>query len=288
MKLPDKTPDPVIYFLAGTTPIEAHLHRKQLSIFGMISRLPNNILHKIATKILSIDPDNSKSWFIRIRLLCAQYSLPAPLKILMNPPSKAVFKRLVKSKILDFWETELRTEAATKSTLIYFKPEFMSLSHPHQIFLSCSSNPFETNKSICQAALLSGRFKTDYLARHWVKENPVGYCVLCTHLQLHDTLEHFLILCDNLTQTRLTILQYWDKFSSEDDIIRNLLLVKLRSPIQTLMQFLIDPSTDPDIIQGVQRKVIKIDQIFKLTRTWCYALQRKKLQLTGRFRKIWF
>ena len=162
----------------------------------------------------------------------------------------------------------------------------MSLSHPHQIFLSCSSNPFETNKSICQAALLSGRFKTDYLARHWVKENPVGYCVLCTHLQLHDTLEHFLILCDNLTQTRLTILQYWDKFSSEDDIIRNLLLVKLRSPIQTLMQFLIDPSTDPDIIQGVQRKVIKIDQIFKLTRTWCYALQRKKLQLTGRFRKI--
>ena len=52
------------------------------------------------------------------------------------------------------------------------------------------------------------------------------------------------------------------------------------------MQFFIDPSTDPDIIQGIQRKVIKIDQVFRLTRTWCYALQRKKLQLTGRFRKI--
>ena len=232
------------------------------------------------------DPDTSKSWFIRIRLLCAQYSLPSPLKILENPPSKAVFNRLVKSKILDHWETILRTEASTRSSLFYFKPEFMSLSNPHPMFLSCSSNSFETNKSICQAALLSGRFKTDYLSRHWVKENPEGYCVLCTHLQLQDTLEHFLILCENLSPTRLNILQYWHKCSSEDDLLRNLLLLKLRSPIQTLMQFLIDPSADPDIIQGVQRKVIHIDEVYKLTRTWCYALQRKKLQLTGRFRKI--
>ena len=52
------------------------------------------------------------------------------------------------------------------------------------------------------------------------------------------------------------------------------------------MQFIIDPSADADVIQGVQRKVIKIEEIYKLTRTWCYALNRKKLQLTGRFRKI--
>ena len=52
------------------------------------------------------------------------------------------------------------------------------------------------------------------------------------------------------------------------------------------MQFLIDPSADSDVIKGVQRKVINIAEVYKLTRTWCYALQRKKLQLTGRFRKI--
>ena len=163
----------------------------------------------------------------------------------------------------------------------------MSLNNPHPMFLTCSSNPFETNKSICQAALLSGRFKTDYLSRHWVKENPEGYCVLCTHLKLQDTLEHFLIICNHLSSTRLNILKYWQSYTDKDDILKNLLSVKLRSSIQTLMQFLIDPSADPDVIQGVQRKVLKIDQIYKLTRTWCYALNRKKLQLTGRFRKIW-
>ena len=286
MKLPDKTPDPVIYFLAGTLPIKAHIHRKQLSIFGMISRLPNNILHKIATHVLSTDPDNSKSWFIRIRLLCKQYSLPSPLKILLSPPSKEAFNKLVKSRVLDYWETSLRAEAATKSSLIYFKPEFMSLSNPHPMFLTCSSNPFETNKSITQASLLSGRFKTDYLSRHWVKDNPEGYCILCTHLQLQDTLEHFLILCNHLSPTRLNILKYWQNYTDKDDILRNLILVKLRSSIQTLMQFLIDPSADADVIQGVQRRMIRIEDIYKLTRTWCYALKRKKLQLTGRFRKL--
>ena len=286
MKLPDKTPDPVIYFLAGTLPIKAHIHRKQLSIFGMISRLPNNVLHKIATNVLSTAPDNSKSWFIRIRLLCNQYSLPSPLTILLDPPTKETFNKLVKSRILDYWETSLRAEAATKSSLIYFKPAFMSLNNPHPMFLTCSSNPFETNKSICQASLLSRRFKTDYLSRHWVKENPEGYCVLCTHLRLQDTLEHFLIFCNHLSPTRLKILEYWQTYSDKDDILRSLLSVKLQSSIQTLMQFIIDPSADADVIQGVQRKVIKIEEIYKLTRTWCYALNRKKLQLTGRFRKI--
>ena len=52
------------------------------------------------------------------------------------------------------------------------------------------------------------------------------------------------------------------------------------------MQFLIDPSADADVIQGVQRRMIRIEDIYKLTRTWCYALKRKKLQLTGRFRKL--
>ena len=127
-----------------------------------------------------------------------------------------------------------------------------------------------------------------YLSRHWVKDNPEGYCILCTHLQLQDTLEHFLILCNHLSPTRLNILKYWQNYTDKDDILRNLIQVKLRSSIQTPMQFLIDPSADADVIQGVQRRMIRIEDIYKLTRTWCYALKRKKLQLTGRFRKLWY
>ena len=115
MKLPDKTPDPVIYFLAGTAPIKAHIHRRQLCLFGMISRLPNNILCKTASTILASDPDSSKSWFVGIRHLCNLYSLPSPLQLLQSPPTKMAFKRLIKSRILDFWETSLRMLSSPKT-----------------------------------------------------------------------------------------------------------------------------------------------------------------------------
>ena len=160
MKLPDKSPDPVIYFLAGTVPIRAHIHRRQLSLFGMITRLPTNILHATASTILSSDPDSSKSWFVsNIRRLCSQYSLPSPLQLLQNPPSKNNYKKLIKSKILDYWETLLRAEAAPKPSLIHFKPSFMSLSSPHPMFTTCDSNPFETNKSTAKQLSYQGVLK---------------------------------------------------------------------------------------------------------------------------------
>ena len=154
------------------------------------------------------------------------------------------------------------------------------------MFTTCSTNPFETNKSTCQAALVSGRFKTDLLSRHWVKDNPDGLCVLCPGLNIPGSLEHFMVTCSTLMPVRITILNYWYSYSEEDDILRKLLITKLRSPMQTLLQFLIDPSVDSDVIWGVQKKLINLEEIFKLTRSWCYSLNRKKLQITGKFRKI--
>ena len=42
LKLHDRTPDPVVFFLAGSLPAVAILHLKQLSLFSMITRLPEN------------------------------------------------------------------------------------------------------------------------------------------------------------------------------------------------------------------------------------------------------
>ena len=44
------TPRPVVHFLAGVLPGTALLHLRQLSIFGMITRLPGTILHKHSVK----------------------------------------------------------------------------------------------------------------------------------------------------------------------------------------------------------------------------------------------
>ena len=106
-KLHKNTPESFILFMAGSTGLTASLHTRQLSLFGMITRLPENILFKVAQNKLSTEPDSFSSCFVQIRHLCKQYGLPSPLLLLSNPPSKASFKNLVRKKILDFWQTKL-------------------------------------------------------------------------------------------------------------------------------------------------------------------------------------
>ena len=87
LRLPITTPDSVVHFLAGSPGLTAILHMRQLGLFGMISRIPTNILHHIASTKLAIEPDNSTSWFVQIRKLCIKYNLPSSLVLLSNPPS---------------------------------------------------------------------------------------------------------------------------------------------------------------------------------------------------------
>ena len=88
-KLMPRTPSCVIMFLAGHLPGAAHLHLKQLTIFGMICRLEESSLHKIADHLLTSAKSSSGSWFLQIRQLCLQYHLPTPLALLHHPPTKA-------------------------------------------------------------------------------------------------------------------------------------------------------------------------------------------------------
>ena len=182
MKLPDKCPDSVIYFLAGSLPLSAHIHKKQLNIFGMITRLPGNVLFKLANKILWSEPDTTKSWFIDIRHLCSLYNLPSPLQLLSKPLSKAAFKSQITQKVLDHWQTGLRKEAFPMTSLIFFNPNYMSLSSPHPVWTTCSSNPFEVNKALAlvQASLVSCRYRSD-----WNHMKPSWLLLSVQHLLPH-------------------------------------------------------------------------------------------------------
>ena len=174
-KLHRKTPRCVVYFLSGCLPASAILHKKQLSLFGMITRLPGYPLNDHAKNILITGKPSSKSWFFQIRDLCAQYNLPHSLILLQNPPKKEILKSTIKSHVMNYWEKTLRLEASCLPSLSIFKPEFMSLSSPHPIWTTIGANPYEVSKAIQQARLLSGRYRTESLCSHWSK-NKDGWC----------------------------------------------------------------------------------------------------------------
>ena len=283
MKLPDKCPDSVIYFLAGSVPVLAHIHKKQLNIFGMITQLPGNVLNILARNILLTESCKTKSWFIDVRQLCSQYGLPSPLKLLEEPLSKSAFKNQVSKKVLDHWTINLRKEAFTKTSLCFFNPNFMSLAYPHPIWTSCSSNPFETNKATVQVAMLSGRYKTDYHSRHWDKTNPQGLCLLCPDKFFFGTLQHLLLHCDALSDKKSRVIELWSSHAADDVHLHQLLKELLQGCPRLLTQFLLDPSVVPQVLTLAQKNLVYLSTLYYLTRTWCYGIHRRRLQILGKF-----
>ena len=284
-KLASTTPDCVVFFLGGSLPSSALIHMRQLGLLGMLARLgENSILQQLGRDVLlSV---KSRSWFHGIRSICQQYDLPDPLLTLQTPPGKETWKRMCKAKILSWWEQRLRGEAALLSSLPYFRPSHMSLSSPHPMW-SMAETPFEVGKACTVASMLSGRYVTDHRARHWSNINPSGYCQLCTITRrpaTPGTLEHMLLACPVLADTRKKAASHWKQKLSEYPsllpIIKHHTLAPGQAGVELTMQLLLDPSTCPMVITAVQASGIGVlSHLLHMTRTWCHShhLKRRKL-----------
>ena len=282
-KLHDKTPEPFIMFMAGSPGATAHLHMRILGLFGMICRLPQNILNTIASQKLFSEPDSSSSWFAQVRKLCVKYNLPSPITLLSQPLKKENYKSMIKSNIIGFWETKYRQEAETKTSLLYFKPQFHNLRHPHPLWTTCNSNSFEVNKSAVVARLLSGRYLSDWHCRHWSSDNPAGLCMLCPDEETPGTLEHMLVTCTALNEKRKVLNKYIHDQTDDNDALRAVIAAEMSSTVTNTVQFLLDPSVVSSVQIAVQQKKFTLEEIFAVTRTYCYAIHRRRLQLIGRF-----
>ena len=51
----------------------------------------------------------------------------------------------------------------------------------------------------------------------------------------------------------------------------------------SFVQFVLDPSVVPEVIRGVQEESFTLAHVFRLTRTYCYAMHRRRMQLLGLF-----
>ena len=94
LSLPSTVAHPAIYLLSGMLPIEAVLHKRILSLFCNITRLPEDSvdLH-LAKHQLEIKSFSSHSWFIVVKKILIKYELPSPVELIETPPRKFLWKR---------------------------------------------------------------------------------------------------------------------------------------------------------------------------------------------------
>ena len=112
-KLQVRTPHCVVMFLGGHLPGKAMLHIKLLTVFGMVCRLPDAFINKIARYQLTSAKSSSGSWFLQIRDLCLKYSLPSALSLLQYPLYYRVSQRTFPTL---FWITVFYICIAFQST----------------------------------------------------------------------------------------------------------------------------------------------------------------------------
>ena len=290
LRLQHNTPRAVIYFLSGCLPGAALLHLRQLSIFGMISRLPGSILHQHSLNLFSSRTISPKSWFHQIRKWCLMYGLPHPLDILTFPPTKTIFKTYVKKRVIDYWESLLRSEVNLLPSLTSFRPAFMSLTSPHPIWSTAGSSPTNVAMATVQAVMLSGRYYTEALCSHW-SNNKTGVCLL-SPLDCIDTVEdikHILQICPALSSYRRNLALFTEAFSQkiENVAISTLLTNLCDTDNHSFVDFLLDCSSLPEVIVSVQQHgQVVLQHLFRVTRTWVYVLHRERLKILGRWNKF--
>ena len=288
MKLPKKTPRAVVYCLAGSLPGTAVLHLRQFSLFGMITRLPGSILYQHACNILQSKTISRGSWFHQIRSLCLMYDLPHPLDFLEAPMTKNSYKLLVKKKVINYWEIYLRNEAASLQSLSSFKPTFMSLKKPHPLWSTAGSSPTQVSMAIVQATMLSGRYRTEALLRHF-SPSKTGSCLLSEMcVDTRDSICHILCACPALNSHRNGLLSFTSNFASRLPFSYAQLLLQLCDPSNnSFCDFLIDCSSFPEVISLEQEHGHEVlEKFFMVTRTWIFVLHRERLKLLGRWRLL--
>ena len=80
--------------------------------------------------------------------------------------------------------------------------------------------------------------------------------------------------------------ELWFTSAEGNVLLATLLRLKLTSTPEIFLHFLLDPSTGPEVILASQTGLVNLGSIFYLTRTWCYGIHRRRLQLTGRFKNL--
>ena len=284
-KLYDKTPRSFVLFLGGSLPLTALLSLRRMSLFHMICLKPDSPLYAHAKYILTFEPKGSRSWFLVIKEICEQYGLDHPLNLLSNPPTKHHFKKLVKLKVCEYWQQHLAEECSKLPSLTYFDPTRASLLSPHATWKLAGNSPYEVNKSQIVAKMLSGRYRTEALRRHWSVYSD-GFCSLPTCYKTLGDLEHILLFCPALEPIRIRFYSIWNQKLQHFPPLLELFLSLRNATSHYVMVFLLDPSANSDVIRLTQQHGSWVLQnVIYLTRTYVYNIHKERLILSGEWSK---
>ena len=240
-----------------------------------------NILYQHGVHVLHHSIKNS--WFTQVRNLSQQYSLPDPLQIMISPPPKILYKSNVKTAISSFWRNSLISEAESLPSLRYMKLSFLPLGHgAHPLWWTCSSSSSAVRAATVMAKMLSGRYRSCWLRRHWTQES--GACRLpgCG-LEPGDVAHLLSGECPALQPYLATTLHHLLDMLAPHPHLLHPVWTALHGDREEVTAFFLDPSTDPGVIRLVQEwgQEPVLHPLFRVCRAWVWCAHRTRMRMLG-------
>ena len=266
--LPESTALPAVYLLLGCLPIQAQYEQRKLGFFNRCLLRENSVEQEVMKRQLSMKDLDSHSWTVDLRLLLHKYELPGAFSLTMATPGKELWKRMVKDKVTEHWESKLREQMRNRKTLEYMNPEVCAVGVVHPVWRFC-----RTSADIYMASVK---------VRLMVKRYPLSgetysgarrreRCTLCG--EAPETTEHFLLECPFLTHSRRAYMARIEACLSGHGY--GMVLDE-----RDITKMILDPSF---FVNGDE----VLEEMEKITRRMCYAMHRRRcLHVEGSCREI--
>jgi len=264
--LPERTAIPGLHILLGTFPLQVTIDKNRLSLIPTIAQNPS--MKALIIRQLAVKSFSSDSWIIKTQQLLRKYKLAPLLDLVVSPPTKKIWKKNVKTAIIIYWQDQIEKDAQAKSTLCMLNPKHTA--QPHLIWSSCTSNPRDVRRAVIKARLVTDTYILQY-NRQRFNQTQNATCLLCT--KDIENREHFLLLCDALTEARILYL---------GQLLNLIPLLYLDHPHNwssaRQTQLILDP-THPDISNSIHLSTRTLYQIENMSRLLCFSLHTKRAQL---------
>ena len=152
--LPTRVASSAVYLLLGTLPLEAELHKRQLSFVYSMLTSTNETVHQLSERQIAINLDNDQSFYGRAEEVLKLYDLPTLQTLKSQLSSKEQWKFRVKNAVNIFWTKSLQDEGKQKSTLINMNIDSMKIGKVHNVWSSLESTVLDVLKGMVKCRLL--------------------------------------------------------------------------------------------------------------------------------------
>ena len=189
----------------------------------------------------------------------------------------------MKLKICEYWRAFLTAQALPLTSLRYLRLAFLPLGRgAHPLWKTCKSSPSAVRAATVQAKMLSGRYRSCWLRRHWSGES--GECRLPGCGMVPGDVAHLLSAeCPALQQSLASTFCHIKSLLEPHPLLLSLLLSARNGDRESVTMFFLDPSTEPQVIKLCQLygRASVLDPLFQVSRAWIWAAHRARMRLLG-------